>query len=66
MKERNLVDREIRIKISPEGKVEIDSSVYSDCKEVADHFAEILGKVELITVKDDLDSESKIKIDSGD
>ena len=60
------MDREIKIRISPEGKVEIDSSVYSDCKEVADHFAEILGKVELITVKDDLDAESRVEIDSGD
>ncbi len=60
------MDREIRIKISPEGDVEIDSSVYNDCKEVADHFAEVLGKVVHFSEKDDLDSQTRIKIDSTD
>ncbi|HBR18470.1 MAG TPA: hypothetical protein DD725_12910 [Deltaproteobacteria bacterium] len=57
------MNREIRIRITPDGKVEIDSSVFKDCKEVAEHLAKLLGKVESFTEKGELDREVKIKID---
>ncbi len=58
------MNREIRIKITKDGRVEIDSSVYKDCKEVADHLIKTLGRIEKFEEKDDLDSEVKIKIDT--
>ncbi len=58
------VDRQIRIRITKEGKVEIDSSVYNDCKEVAEHLTKLLGEMESFTEKDELDSTVRIKIDS--
>ena len=60
------MDREIRIRITPDGKVEVDSSIYTDCKEVAEHLAKVVGKVESFTEKDELDSEVRIKIDSAE
>ncbi|MBI3397667.1 MAG: hypothetical protein HY026_00255 [Deltaproteobacteria bacterium] len=57
------MNREIRIRITHDGKVEIDSSIFKDCKEAAEHLAKILGKVESFTEKDELDREVKIKID---
>ena len=56
--------REIRIKITKDGKVEVDSSVYKDCKEVAEHLVKHIGKVEKFVEKDDLDNEMKIEIDT--
>lgn len=56
------MDREIRIKITPEGKVEIDSSIFKDCKEVAAHLSKALGKVEKFVEKDEMDREVRIKI----
>lgn len=58
------MEREIRIKILPDGKVEIDSSIFKDCKEVAEYLTKVLGKVESFTEKDELDTEEKIKIDT--
>jgi hypothetical protein len=58
------MDREIRIKITKDGRVEIDSSVYKDCKEVADHLIRHIGKVEKFVEKDDLDNEVKIEIET--
>ena len=58
------MSREIRIKITKDGRVEIDSSVYKDCKEVADHLTKHIGKVEKFVEKDDLDEEIKIEIDT--
>ncbi len=58
------MDREIRIKITKDGKVEIDSSVYKDCKEVADHLVKNLGRIEKFEEKDDLDEEIKVNIDT--
>ncbi len=60
------MDREIRIRIAADGKVEIDSTVFEDCREVADHLARVLGKVESFTEKDALDTEKRIKIDTGE
>ncbi len=58
------MEREIKIKIAPDGKVEIDSSIFKDCKEVAEHLSKLLGKVESFTEKDELDTVEKIKIDT--
>ena len=58
------MEREIRIKITPDGKVEIDSTIFKDCKEVAEYLSRLLGKVESFTEKDELDTEEKIKIDT--
>ncbi|MBI3753533.1 MAG: hypothetical protein HZB81_08485 [Deltaproteobacteria bacterium] len=58
------MDREIRIKITPDGKVEIDSSIFKDCKEAAEHLSKALGKVESFVEKDELDREVRIKIDT--
>lgn len=55
--------REIKIKISSDGKVEIDSSVYTDCKEVAAHLTKLLGKAEKFYEKDELGAEDRLKID---
>lgn len=60
------MDREIRIRITPDGKVEVDSTIYKDCKDVAEHLAKVIGKVESFTEKDDLDSSERIKIDSAE
>ncbi len=58
------MSREIRIKITKNGKVEVDSSVYKDCKDVAEHLVKHIGKVEKFVEKDDLDNEMKIEIDT--
>ncbi|MBE9502592.1 MAG: hypothetical protein IME96_00270 [Proteobacteria bacterium] len=59
------MDKEIKIKITPDGKVEIDSTVFSDCKEIADHLAKVLGKVEKFSIKEHDDAVEKINIDSN-
>ncbi len=58
------MDREIRIKITKDGRVEIDSTVYKDCREVADHLVKNLGRIEKFEEKDDFDTEVKIDIDT--
>ncbi|MFQ5736146.1 MAG: hypothetical protein ACE5GY_04695 [Thermodesulfobacteriota bacterium] len=58
------MDRQIRIRITRDGKVEVDSSIYKDCKEVAEHLSRLLGEVESFTEKDDLDSTVRVKIDT--
>lgn len=57
------MDRNIRIRITPDGKVEVDSTIFNDCKEVADHLARILGTVESFTEKDEHEREIKVKLD---
>ncbi len=57
------MDRQIRIRIAKDGKVEIDSSVYTDCKGVAEHLTKNLGKVESFVEKDEHDTSVKVKID---
>ncbi len=59
------MDRQIRIRITPDGKVEIDSSVFKDCKEIAEHLSRALGKIESFVEKDELDSEVRIKIEQS-
>lgn len=59
------MNREIRIRITAAGKVEIDSSVYKDCKEVAAHLTRLIGKAEKFYEKDELDTEDRLKIDTG-
>lgn len=58
------MDRQIRIRITADGKVEIDSSVFNDCKEIAEHLTKVLGKIESFTEKDELDREVRINIDT--
>ena len=58
------MDRQIRIRITKDGKVEIDSSVYNDCKEVAEHLTKNLGKVESFLEKDEFDREIKVKVET--
>lgn len=61
------MDRQIKIRITPDGKVEIDSSVYKDCKEVARHLTRNLGQIESFSEKDEvLGSEVAVKLESGD
>lgn len=57
------MDREIRIRITTDGKVEIDSTVFKDCKEVAQHLTKVIGKVESFTEKEEADREVRIKIE---
>ncbi|HLE08428.1 MAG TPA: hypothetical protein VI914_02210 [Thermodesulfobacteriota bacterium] len=58
--------KEVRIRITPDGKVEVDSSIFKNCKEVAEHLSKILGKVELFTEKEELDTEERIKLERSD
>lgn len=58
------MDRKIRISITKDGRVEIDSTIFNDCKEVAEHLTKNLGKIESFVEKDDLDSTVRVKIDS--
>jgi len=59
--------RPIRIKITPDGRVEIDSSVYNDCKEVASQLTKHLGKIESFVEKDEiLDGDVRVKLDAKD
>jgi len=58
------MDREIRVRITPDGKVEIDSTIFKDCKEVAQHLSKVIGKVESFSEKDAFDTVSRIKIET--
>jgi len=40
------MDKTIRIRITKDGHVEIDSTVFTDCKAVAEKLSAHLGKVE--------------------
>lgn len=57
------MDRQIRIRILPDGRVEIDSSVYNDCKEVAEHLTRNLGPIESFIEKDEEDV-MRVKIET--
>ena len=59
------MDRQIKIKITKDGKVEVDSSVFKDCMEVAGKLKDLLGRVEKIDVKDETEIalEKKLKIE---
>lgn len=58
------MDRQIRIRITKDGKVEVDSTIYNDCKEVAEHLTKVLGEMESFTEKDELDTTVRVKIDA--
>lgn len=55
--------KEIRIRITADGKVEIDSTVFEHCMEVAEVFKQ-LGEVESISEKDQFGEEVRIKLDT--
>ncbi|MBI5562070.1 MAG: hypothetical protein HY894_04350 [Deltaproteobacteria bacterium] len=59
------MDRQIRIKILPDGRVEIDSTVFTDCKEVAEHLTRNLGAIESFVEKDEEDV-MRVKIETGE
>ncbi len=53
--------KEIRIRITAEGKVEVDSTVFEHCMEVADLF-KVIGEVESISEKNRFGDDVKIKL----
>lgn len=59
------MDRNIKIRITKDGKVEVDSSVFKDCMDIADQLKKLLGKIERVDVKDETElvSEERLKID---
>lgn len=59
------MSREIKIRITKDGKVEIDSSIYKDCKDVAEHLTKNLGRVESFMEKSEdlFEGAVKVKID---
>ena len=59
------MDRQIKIRITKDGKVEVDSSVFKDCMDVADKLKDLLGSVEKIDVKDETEIalDRKLKIE---
>lgn len=57
------MEKKIRIRITPDGKVEIDSSVFKDCKDIAEHLTKALGKIESYMEKDELHDKVMLKID---
>ncbi len=59
------MDRQIKIRITKDGKVEVDSSVFKDCMDVANKLRDLLGNVEKIDVKDETEIalEKKLKIE---
>ncbi len=58
--------REVKIKITPDGKVEIDSTIFEDCQDVSKHLSDLLGKIEKFEIKDEHDTHERIKIEKGD
>lgn len=61
------MDRQIKIRITRDGKVEIDSSIYKDCKDVARHLTKHLGQIESFSEKDEvLGTQVEIKLETGD
>lgn len=59
------MDKEIRLKITADGRVEIDSTVFKDCKEIAGHFEKILGKTEKFYEKDEQGATDSLHLDIG-
>ncbi|MBI5237811.1 MAG: hypothetical protein HY887_05245 [Deltaproteobacteria bacterium] len=59
------MNREIKIRITKDGKVEIDSSVFKDCKDAAERLTKNLGKIESFMEKgeDLFEGAVKVKID---
>lgn len=59
------MNRQIKIKITKDGKVEVDSSVFKDCTEVANQLKKLLGNIERFDVKEEteIEGEERIKIE---
>ncbi|MEK6538950.1 MAG: hypothetical protein AABY41_00180 [Nitrospirota bacterium] len=59
------MDKQIKIRITKDGKVEVDSTVFKDCMDVANKLRDLLGNVEKIDVKDETEIalEKKLKIE---
>ncbi|MBI5756551.1 MAG: hypothetical protein HZA12_06460 [Nitrospirae bacterium] len=58
-------DRRIKIRITKDGKVDVDASVFKDCMEVADKLKNLLGNIEKIGAKEEIEPvaiEEKAKI----
>lgn len=60
------MDKQVRIRILPDGRVEIDSSVYTDCKEIAQLLTKNLGTIESFEEKDEEHSGMRVKIETGE
>lgn len=61
------MDRQIKIRITRDGKVEIDSSIYKDCKDVARHLTKNLGQIESFSEKDEvLGTQVEVKLETGE
>lgn len=56
------MDKKIKIKITSDGKIEIDSTVFNDCKDVANHLTNLLGSIEKFDVKDETGAEAEDRI----
>jgi hypothetical protein len=57
------MDRQIRIRITKDGRVEIDSTIYKDCKEAAEHLTKNLGAIESFVEKDSHEATTHVKLD---
>ncbi len=60
------MNKKIKIRITKDGKVEVDSTVFTDCKEVADKLKELIGTIEEFVEKEEtgLEEEGRIKIET--
>ncbi len=56
------MNKEVKIRITTDGKVEVDSSIFENCRDVANHLSKILGKTESFHEKDEAATEETIKI----
>ncbi|MEE8185919.1 MAG: hypothetical protein V3T96_05965 [Thermodesulfobacteriota bacterium] len=60
------MNKKIKIRITKDGKVEVDSTVYTDCKDVADKLKKLIGTIEEFVEKEEtgLEEEGRIKIET--
>jgi hypothetical protein len=58
------MEKRIRIKITADGLVEVDSSVFKDCREVAEHLTRLIGRAESFEEKDEHETTVRVKVDS--
>lgn len=56
------MDRKIKIRITKDGKVEVDSSIFKDCTEVAEQLKKLLGNIEKFDVKEETEIEAEERI----
>jgi len=59
------MDRQIKIKITRDGKVEVDSSIFKDCTDVANQLKKLLGNIERFYIKEEteIEGEERIKVE---